>query len=53
MSNHKKAAQGSAATAEATVKFSNMSVGQKIAHIGKACVFFLSFGFAFPNVFSD
>ncbi len=53
MSNQQKAAQGSAAAAETTVAFSKMSIGGKIAHIGKACIFFLTFGFAFPNIFSD
>jgi hypothetical protein len=52
MSKKHKAAQGSAAP-ENTVVFARMSVMQKLAHIGKACVFFLTLGFAFPNIFSD
>lgn len=53
MSNQNKAAQGSAAAAETTTPFSKMSVIQKIFHVGKVCVFFLSMGFAFPNIFGD
>jgi hypothetical protein len=34
-------------------RFSEMTAGEKIAHIGKVIVFFFSFGFAFPNIFSD
>lgn len=53
MSNQQKAAQGSAAAAETTVAFSNMSVVGKIFHIGKVCVFFLTLGFAFPNILGE
>lgn len=53
MSNQQKAAQGSAAAAKTTVSFSAMSVVQKIFHIGKMCVFFMTFGFAFPNILGD
>jgi hypothetical protein len=53
MSNQTKAAQGSAAAAETTVTFSNMGFARKIFHIGKVCVFFLTLGFAFPNIFSE
>lgn len=53
MSNQEKAAQGSAATAEAKVEFSAMDKNQKFAHIGKVCLFFLTFGFAFPSILSD
>lgn len=53
MSKHRKAAQGSAAAAKAKVTFGSMNVIQKLAHIGKACVFFLTLGFAFPNIFTD
>ncbi len=53
MSNQQKAAQGSAAAAETTGAFSQMSVAGKIVHIGKACIFFLTMGFAFPNIFGD
>jgi hypothetical protein len=53
MSKQHKAAQGSAAAAETTGSFSKMSVVQKLFHIGKMCVFFLTFGFAFPNILGD
>ncbi len=49
MSNKQKAAQGSAAP----VKYKNMSRSQKLAYIGKAFVFFLTFGFAYPNIFME
>ena len=42
---HKNAAQDP--------KFSEMSVFGKIKFIGKVVVFLLSFGFIFPNIFSD
>ena len=53
MSNQDKAAQGSAAAAESSTKFSNMRALQKIAFIGKTCVFLLTMGFAYPNLFND
>jgi hypothetical protein len=34
-------------------KFSEMSVFGKITFIGKVVVFLLSFGFIYPNIFSD
>jgi hypothetical protein len=34
-------------------KFSQMNVFEKIKHIGKVAVFLLSFGFIYPNIFSD
>jgi hypothetical protein len=34
-------------------KFSEMSAFGKIKHIGKVVVFLLSFGFIYPNIFSD
>lgn len=37
----------------ATLKFSEMSVGGKLAHIGKVILFFVSFGFAYPTIWSD
>ena len=52
MSKQKKAAQGSAAAAQ-ELKFKDMDSFQKIVHIGKTCVFFLTLGFAFPNIFTD
>jgi len=53
MVDHKKAAQGSAAAANASQKFSEMGAFGKLAFIGKACLFFLSMGFAYPNIFLD
>lgn len=52
MSKQKKAAQGSAAAAQ-RLKFKDMGVVGKIMHIGKACLFFLTLGFAFPNIFTE
>ena len=49
MSKPNKAAQGSAAP----VKYENMSRSQKLAYIGKTLVFFLTFGFAYPNIFME
>lgn len=34
-------------------KFSKMSGGEKLRHVGKVIVFLLTFGFAFPNILSD
>lgn len=34
-------------------KFSKMSSGEKLRHVGKVIVFLLTFGFAFPNIFSE
>lgn len=53
MVDRKKAAQGSAAAANESQKFSEMGVTGKLAFIGKACLFFLSLGFAYPNIFLD
>jgi hypothetical protein len=50
MSVKTKAAQGSAAQ---TVKFSDMSLTQKMAFIGKTAIFFLTLGFAYPNILTD
>ena len=52
MSKKQKAAHGRAA-ADATVTYSSMSGAQKFGHVIKICVFFLSFGFAFPNILTD
>jgi hypothetical protein len=41
------------ASSGATKRFSEMTGGEKVVHIGKVIVFLLSFGFAFPNIFSD
>lgn len=58
MSNQEKAAQGSAATAEAKaakakIQFSTLDRNQKLFYIGKVCLFFLTFGFAFSSILSD
>jgi hypothetical protein len=41
------------ANTAATKRFAQMTAAEKATHIGKVIVFFLSFGFAFPNIFSD
>lgn len=51
MSKQHTAAQGSAAAPKTTLAFRNMNTQQKLVHIGKTCVFFLTLGFAFPNIF--
>ncbi len=57
MAKQSKAAQGSAAAATAAVaeknKFKNMSFIGKIVFISKACAFFITLGFAYPNIFLD
>lgn len=40
-------------TQPAKPKFSDMSAGEKVIHVGKIVIFFVSFGFAFPTLFSD
>jgi len=34
-------------------KFFELSFSKKLAFIGKICVFLISGGFAFPNIFSE
>lgn len=34
-------------------RFSQMSAGEKLTHIGKVIVFFITAGFAFPTIFTD
>lgn len=53
MSETSKATQGSAAAADDSLKFKNMNPAQKVVFVGKVCVFFLSMGFAYPNIFVD
>ncbi len=43
----------SGAGATARQKFSDMSAGGKLVHVGKVFIFIISFGFAFPTLFSD
>jgi len=53
MSEEVKTAQGSAATVEPSIKFKDMSFFQKLAFVSKAMVCIVSFGFAYPNIFTD
>lgn len=53
MSDVKQAAQGSAATADKSLPYAQMSAGQKMVFIGKLAISILSFGFIFPNLTSD
>ena len=39
--------------AEQHKPFSQLTGGQKMSFIGKACIFVITFGFAFPTIFSD
>ena len=49
----KKAAQGSAATAQQKLTFKQMSPMQKVVFICKLTLSILSFGFLYPNLMSD
>lgn len=49
----KHAAQGSAAPAEESRKYREMTPRQKAAFILKLTISILSFGFIFPNIMSD
>ena len=40
-------------TTDSEIRFKNMTLSQKLGHIGKACIFIITFGFAFPNIFID
>jgi len=51
--DQKQAAQGSAATAEPSLKFDQMTPQQKAVFILKLAVCILSFGFIFPGLTSD
>jgi len=53
MADPKQAAQGSAATARQSLKFAQMTRGQKAIFILKLTVSILSFGFIFPGITSD
>jgi len=41
------------AKAEESRNFADLDAGGKIAFIAKAMIFVISFGFAFPTIFSD
>jgi hypothetical protein len=47
------AAQGSAAPAQQSLKFGDMTPKQKAAFIFKLAISILSFGFIYPNLMSD
>ena len=50
MSNPKEAAQGSAATAQRTLKFDEMRPLQKVKFVLKVAVCMISFGFIYPHI---
>jgi len=49
----KHAAQGSAAPAQKSLKFSDMTPKQKAVFILKLALSIVSFGFIYPNLMSD
>jgi hypothetical protein len=53
MSDHKQAAQGSAATANQKLSFKQMTPKQKTVFILKLTASIVSFGMLFPNLMSD
>ena len=53
MEEQKQAAQGSAATAQKSPRFAQMTRGQKTVFVLKLIVCILSFGFIFPGLTSD
>ena len=53
MSTQNNTAQGSAAPVAPSQKFKDMGFLQKTAYCGKAVLCILTFGFAYPNIFSD
>ena len=53
MSDDTHTAQGSAATAAKSVKFTNLSFLQQLGYVGKSVLCICSFGFIYPNIFSD
>ena len=53
MADPKQAAQGSAATAQRSLKYHEMSRGQKVRFILKVAVCIISFGFVYPHIMSD
>ena len=53
MENQKEAAQGSAATAQQSLKYADMTPRQKALFVLKLAVSIVSFGFIFPGLTSD
>jgi len=53
MEDQKQAAQGSAAPAQESLKFRDMTPGQKALFILKLSISIISFGFIYPNLMSD
>jgi hypothetical protein len=53
MAEEQQAAQESAAPQETSIPFSKMDGSQKLAFIGKAFIFLITWGFAYPTLFSD
>jgi hypothetical protein len=50
MSDPKQAAQGSAATAQKSLKFHEMPPLQKVQFVLKVAVCMISFGFIYPHI---
>ncbi len=50
MSHPKQAAQGSAATAQPTLRFDEMKPLQKVKFVFKVAVCMISFGFIYPHI---
>jgi hypothetical protein len=36
-----------------SIKFSQLSMGEKVVFCGKVVIFFCTFGFAFPTILND
>lgn len=53
MQDQKQAAQGSAAPAQKSLKFHEMTLGQKTVFILKLTVSIVSFGFLYPHILID
>ena len=53
MEDPKQAAQGSAATAQQSLKFDQMTPRQKVIFVMKLAISIISFGFIYPNLMND
>ena len=53
MQHQKQAAQGSAAPAQQSIKFRDMTLGQKAVFIMKLALCIISFGFIYPHILID